>query len=222
VDLAAEFPTGSRRPWLWEAETGARAPLAAGGTPSRLVLHLEPLESRLLVFEPGPAAEPSEAVAAARPLRRGRDELPVSAAWQVELRPADGAPFQRTFPQLFDLSLAAGDPAVARFGGSATYRAEFDWQDPSLRLLSLGAVHGTSAVRLNGRALGARWYGAHLYDTAGALVKGRNVLEVEVTTTLGNLMRAREGDAATKRWASWFPPIPAGLAGPVQLMKPVE
>ena len=223
VDLAAEFPTGPRRPWLWDAETGTRAPLAAGGAPSRLALHLEPLESRLLVFDPERAAAPSEAAASAtKPPRRGRDELPVSAPWQVELRPADGAPLQRTFPQLFDLSLAAGDPAVARFGGSATYRAEFDWNDPSLRLLSLGTVHGTSAVRLNGRALGTRWYGAHLYDTLGALVKGRNVLEVEVTTTLGNLMRAREGDAAAKRWASWFPPIAAGLVGPVQLMKPVE
>ena len=53
-------------------------------------------------------------------------------------------------------------------------------------------------------------------------MKGRNVLEIEVTTTLGNLMRSREHDAATKRWAWWFPPIPSGLVGPVQLMKPAR
>jgi hypothetical protein len=42
----------------------------------------------------------------------------------VELRPAGGAPFHRTFPQLFALSLAANDPEVAGFGGVALYRAE--------------------------------------------------------------------------------------------------
>jgi hypothetical protein len=46
------------------------------------------------------------------------------------------------------------------------------------------------------------------------------VLEVEVATPLGNFMRTREDDAATKRWAWWFPPIASGLVGPVQLMKP--
>ena len=137
----------------------------------------------------------------------GRDELPVLAPWQVTLRPAVGEPFDRRFPQLFDLSLVAGDPLLAGFGGVATYHSEFDWADPAMTLLSLGTVHGISAVRLNGQDLGVRWYGRHLYDTRGALVKGRNVLEIQVTTTLGNLMRSRENDAATKRWAWWFPPI---------------
>ena len=222
ADIEAQFPTGSRRPWLWDPETGVRTPVAVPAErPSTLALHFEPLQSLLLVFEPEGSA-PAPDRAAARLLRRGRDELPVVAPWEVELRPAVGASFHRRFPQLFDLSLAAGDPPVAGFGGSATYRAEFDWSDPSLTILSLGTVHGISAARLNGKQLGVRWYGAQLYDTAGALAKGRNVLEVEVTTTLGNFMRTREAEAATRRWAWWFPPIPAGLVGPVQLMKPVE
>ena len=83
-------------------------------------------------------------------------------------------------------------------------------------------MHGTATVRLNGRDLGTRWWGRPIYDAKGALQKGRNVLEVEVTTMLGNFMRSRETDAATRRWAWWFPPIAAGLVGPVQLMKPAE
>jgi hypothetical protein len=219
-DLVAHFPTGARRPWRWDPETGSRAPLAsAAEDPGTLVLHFEPLQSLLLAFEPDGAA-PGMVPAAAAPLRRGRDELPIVAPWEVELRPAVGAPFRRRLGQLFDLSLAAGDRELGGFGGVATYRASFEWDDAGLTLLSLGSVHGTSAVRLNGRDLGVRWYGRHLYDTAGALAKGRNLLEVEVTTSLGNLMRARENDAATKRWAWWFPPIATGLVGPVQLMKP--
>jgi len=218
VDTVAQFPTGSRLPWRWDPETGERAPMAWSERPDRLLLHLEPLESLLLVYEPADA-QPQAGSPPAR-LRNGRDALPVVAPWQVWFRPAAGAPFQRQVPQLFDLSLAAGDAPVGGFGGTATYRAEFDWGDPSLSLLDLGTVNGISAVRLNGRPLGVRWYGRHLYDASGALVRGRNVLEVEVTTTLGNLMRTRENDAATRRWAWWFPPIPAGLVGPVRLMKP--
>jgi hypothetical protein len=83
-------------------------------------------------------------------------------------------------------------------------------------------VHGVSSVRLNGKNLGTRWWGRHLYDARDALAKGRNLLEVEVTTTLGNRMRSLTDDAVARSWAWWFPPIPMGLAGPVQLMKPTD
>jgi hypothetical protein len=151
---------------------------------------------------------------------RGRDGKTIVAPWTASFRPAVGAPFERSLPQLFDLASAAGDPAVAGFGGTVRYRAEFDAPDDALTVLSLGVVHGTATARLNGRELGTRWWGRPLFDAAGAVRKGRNVLEVEVATPLGNFMRTRENDAAAKRWAWWFPPIPTGLEGPVQLMKP--
>jgi hypothetical protein len=120
------------------------------------------------------------------------------------------------------LSLATGDPEVAGFGGVALYRAEFDWTDESRTVLGLGTVHGVSSVRLNGKDLGVRWWGRHLYDAAGALAHGRNVLEVEVTTTLGNRMRSLKDNPVAKSWSWWFPPISMGLVGPVQLMKPAN
>jgi hypothetical protein len=227
-DVEARFPTGDRRPWRWDPETGTRAPIPFSGRPDTLALHLEPLESLLLVFEPasGPADPSSFDTAGAprgdRPVRAGREWLPVVAQWDVDLRPANGTPFRRRFPQLFDLSLAADDPDVAAFGGVAVYRAEFDWADGTRTLLGLGTVHGVSAVRLNGKDLGTRWWGRHLYEAEGALVKGRNLLEVEVTTTLGNRMRSLKDNPVAKGWAWWFPPIPMGLAGPVQFMKPAE
>jgi hypothetical protein len=240
VDLAATFPVGNRRPWLWDPQTGARAEIAAP-RPDTLELHLEPLESRLVVYEPPPPprrpgdaeAEPAgvrpkaddtppATAAALAAVRQGRDEKTIVAPWDVSFRPPVGEAFARRIPQLFDLSLAAGDPLVAAFGGTATYQAEFDWTDDALTVLSLGTVHGTATVRLNGKDLGTRWWGRPIYDARGALQKGRNVLEVEVVTTLGNFMRSRENDAGTKRWAWWFPSIAAGLVGPVQLMKPAE
>ncbi len=258
-DVEARFPTGDRLPWRWDPETGTRAPVPFAARPDTLALHLEPLESLLLVFEPAevviprdsglPGPEGSAISAAApadplpreslsvsrgshadssarargdRPARPGRDWLPVVAPWDVDLRPASGAPFHRRLPQLFDLSLASRDPEVAGFGGVATYRAEFDWTDETRTVLGLGTVQGVSSVRLNGKDLGTRWWGRHLYDAKGALAKGRNVLEVEVATTLGNRMRSLSDNPVARSWAWWFPPIPMGLVGPVQLMKPAE
>ncbi|HXK10186.1 MAG TPA: glycosyl hydrolase [Vicinamibacteria bacterium] len=218
VDLEARFPTGDRRPWRWDLETGTRAAVPVSGRPDTLALHLEPVESLLLVYEPAPATGAVPTPRGDRP-RPGREGLPVVAPWEVDLRPAHGTPFHRRFPQLFDLSLAAGDPEVAGFGGVALYHAEFDWADESRAILDLGTVHGVSSVRLNGKDLGTRWWGRHVYDAAGALAKGRNTLEVEVTTTLGNRMRSLKDNPVARSWASWFPPIPMGLEGPVQLAK---
>jgi hypothetical protein len=230
IDLEARFPTGDRRPWRWDPETGTRAPLRCSESPDQLALHLEPLESILIVYEPvggtaaipeGPGSPGPEAPAVGA-LRPGRDSLPLVAPWDVELRPASGAPLRRRFPQLFDLSLAAADPEVSGFGGTALYRAEFDWTDDGRTVLDLGTVHGVSSVRLNGRDLGTRWWGRHLYDAHDALAKGHNVLEVEITTTLGNRMRSMKDNPVAKSWAWWFPPVAMGLVGPVQLAKPVD
>jgi hypothetical protein len=245
-DVEARFPTGDRRPWRWDAETGTRSAVPFSGKPDRLALRLEPLESLLLVYEPvtprdpgrpeteakprapipagergGPAGSAPAALPRA-PSKAGRDGLPVIAPWDVELRPAHAASFRRRVPQLFDLSLATADPDVADFGGTAVYRTEFDWTDETRTVLGLGTVHGISSVRLNGKDLGTRWWGRHLYDVRGALAKGRNVLEVEVTTTLGNRMRSLKDNPVAKSWSWWFPPIPMGLVGPVQLMKPSD
>ena len=132
AELVLRPQSGEKRPWLWDPETGTRAPLASA-RPDRLELHLEPLQSLLVVYEPPIREAAGDAATPATPLRCGRDELPVLAPWRVTLQPAAGEGFDRRFPQLFDLSLAAGDPALAGFGGVATYRAEFDWAIPRRR-----------------------------------------------------------------------------------------
>jgi hypothetical protein len=76
---------------------------------------------------------------------------------------------------------------------------------------------------LNGKPLGVRWYGQHLYDTRGVLQTGRNRLEIKVTVMLGNYVKSlQSNNAVAKRWAGWFPPIPAGLVGPLQLAAPAN
>jgi hypothetical protein len=220
ASFEARFPTGDATPWRWDPETGERASYPHGARADSLWLHLGPAESLLLVFENAlPSKEPTWAVPAALP---EREWLKIRSAWDVELRPAGGGgPFRRRIDTLGDFSVSS-DPALADFGGLACYRTEFESPKSELALLDLGEVHGVSAVRLNGKPLGVRWWGRHVYDAAGALQKGSNSLEVDVTTTIGNQLRSMTANPVAKRWAWWFPPIPAGLVGPVRLVRPGE
>jgi hypothetical protein len=218
VGFTAEFATGERTPWRFDPETGERAPYAHLGPPSSLAIHLAPLESLLLVFEPdapGPEAPPPFVPPQAMEPKEWRT---LTSDWQLLLRPVGGqAPFERRLGQLSDLSLSA-DPELARFGGTVTYSTAFSAGGTAYDTLDLGPVSGVSEVRLNGRRLGVRWWGRHRYDISGAL-GSENRLEVDVTTTVANYVKSLSDDATAQRWTSWFPPIPAGLIGPVQLIR---
>jgi hypothetical protein len=119
------------------------------------------------------------------------------------------------------LSKAADDPAMTSFAGTAVYRLAFQAKPDSRTLLDLGQVFGVSEVMLNGRPLGVRWYGRHVYEAGRALKPGTNRLEVRVTTMLGNYCKSLSGsNPVAKRWASWFPPIASGMVGPVRFLRP--
>lgn len=208
----AVLPVENKSAWEWDPFTGERRPYPQQG--NRVAVRLGPAESLLLVFEPGSAGR-----GAALPrVRRGAPAIPVKAAWRARFEPVSGVePFERTFNELIDIGKAS-DPALAAFAGVVVYQAEFDAGDARHTVLDLGQVHGVSEVTLNGKPLGVRWYGRHLYDARGALRKGRNQLEVKVTTMLGNYAKSlAPADPVAKRWAGWFPPISAGLVGPVEL-----
>ena len=214
-DLPAEFQASFRStgktPWRWDPETGERSVYPYGKAKEKLDLRLEPAESLLLVFEPGNA--PSS-----------RKEKPVddqsrslAGPWRVAFAHVDGRRQEAALEVLRDLLQMDG---YADFAGTATYRLEFKAADAdALRFLDLGKVAGISEVKLNGRSLGCRWYGRHLYGLEGALKTGINNLEVRVTTVLGNYCKSLKDNAATQRWTHNIPAQPMGLLGPVRLLR---
>jgi hypothetical protein len=219
VEFHARFKTGQKTPWKWDPETGARHPMR-WQAPNLMQISLGPAESLLLVFEPADAISlPS---LARQPERLDAACLTVDLVgtpWEIEFRPATGEKvFRRRSRALFDFSQSA-DKAVATFGGTAVYRTEFRELEQGCRILDLGQVHGVSEVVLNGEYLGVRWWGRHLYNIDGVLKPGRNQLEIRVTTTLGNYCKSLTDNPVAMRWAHWFPPIPAGLVGPVRLLE---
>jgi hypothetical protein len=97
------------------------------------------------------------------------------------------------------------------------YETQFDAKDPKRTLLNLGRVHGTSEVWINGKPLGVRWWGEHLFDAGKALKPGRNTLRIKVAVVLSNYCRTLQDNPTAKRWTRGRKPVSAGMVGPVRL-----
>ncbi len=214
IDFQARFNTDVNMiPWQWDPETGSSF-LYASDTPNKLQIHLEPLESLLLVFQPDQIG--------AQFSKPGIDEkqfIKLNPSWQVRFDHAvTNEEFPHPMPKLIDIG-KSDDEKLNTFAGTITYKATFDLADTSLRMLDLGKVHGVSEVTLNGKNLGVRWYGRHIYYTRTELKKGTNTLEVKLTTHLGNFVRKAERNTPAGRYAWWYPVEPVGMLGPVRLCK---
>jgi hypothetical protein len=110
------------------------------------------------------------------------------------------------------------DPCLSQFSGTAIYKTEFNTADTQHTLLSLGEVYGISEVTLNGINLGHCWWGEHSYDTSGALLVGKNMLQIKITTTLSNYFSVWD-NAVAQIWTTNRGPVSEGLIGPVRLIK---
>lgn len=214
AEFMAEFPAmAERTAWRWDPETGERSVFPGEGA-GRFRIRMEPLESLLLVFEPG--SPETGALTWSRPPAREPGQA-IEPIWTVRfVHGVTGESWVETLNQLEDMA-AAPVPQRQAFSGTITYTAEFEAPGPEWNWLDLGVVHGVSEARLNGHSLGVRWYGRHRYPINGRVQGGANHLEIRVTTHLGNYARSAKDNPAAQRWAHWFPLEPSGLAGPVRL-----
>jgi hypothetical protein len=121
------------------------------------------------------------------------------------------------------------------FSRTAVYRTDFERPSgPGPWVLELGEVNATALVRVNGAEVGRLWAAPFAVDVTAPLRPGRNTLEVEVTSLPANRVAAlaRAGaprlhyhdiDFVDRQYhpfdPSGWPPLPSGLAGPVQLRR---
>ena len=109
-------------------------------------------------------------------------------------------------------------PQTRDFAGTVIYEKRFEADSLESRYLDLGNVQGVSELILNDKALGTRWYGAHIYDIGDALMEGENLLSIKLTTICGNYVKSLEDNPVAQRWTGRQENYPMGVIGPVRLI----
>jgi hypothetical protein len=213
IDTIAEFVTGAKTPWVWDPETGERQPYPSVGAANRLRICLGPAASLLLVFEPG-----MKGPAEARRVLSAQNGIELAGAWGLRLVHVSGERQEISLDRLIDFK---DDDQLKTFAGEAIYRKSFQLEGAArFEFLDLGTVPGVSVVKLNGRDLGVRWYGRHVYPIKELLRDGSNDLEIRVTTTLGNYCKSLVNNPVAQEWLTRRkqPLQSAGLLGPVRVL----
>jgi hypothetical protein len=106
-------------------------------------------------------------------------------------------------------------PGLGDVSGTASYRGEFnlpDWTANAGAMLDLGEIFNTVKLRVNGADLPPVDPLSREVDLGGYLRKGRNKIEIEVTTTLNNQLRV-----AVPEVFSINSRQPYGPSGPLRL-----
>ena len=210
----AVFSTGGKTPWRWDAQTGKRSIFPFTHHKNELDIHLRPLESLLLVFEPDLDGEPEKS-----PSINRQQYIDIQGPWEVEFRPVQGTPFSRTAPTLQNF---VEEDELNSFAGQIIYQTEFRVADEmSSALLSLGNVEGVSEIFLNDRKLGVRYWGDHNYVMNQKLKPGRYKLKIKISTVLFNYCRTLADNKTARFWTQGphrgGKPLPFGLLGPIRL-----
>ena len=87
--------------------------------------------------------------------------------------------------------------------------------------LVIDEVYETAEVRLNGKLLGLSWWGNNHFDLQGRHRKGKNQLEIKVTTLLANYCASLKDNKTAQYWTSRYRdkrPVMCGLVGKIRLI----
>lgn len=209
--FTAEFDVKGKTAWLWDAASGTRAVYPGVGADNKLNISLGPAESKLFVFDRKPASGEKYI-----PVRL-KTKMIVPGSWEITLNHIDGSRKKIKVNELMDFK---GDDRFISFAGAAIYEKDVKVETPEeINYINLGKVYGISEVTLNGKELGLRWYGDHVYPVGNHLKKGVNTIAVKLTTTMGNYMKSLKDNPSAEKWVAKKPFYSQGIIGPVTLGK---
>ena len=209
VKFRAEFNVPSTLyPWIWDLETGDKMLYPVAGAHNKLDIDLPRATSVVIVFESaseGRKFKPFPAVS------RG---IEVSGSWKLTLDHINGETKHLETDRLKDLT---DDDATRHFAGTVTYDKTLNLDSQDIHYIDLGHVRGITELSLNGKDLGTKWYGRHVYDISGAVKTGKNELSIKLTTILGNYMKSLKDNKTAMRWTKYQKYYPMGIMGPVRV-----
>jgi hypothetical protein len=210
ISVNAEFLVDNHLvPWIWNPESGERLRYPTAGGNNRIDLVLPRATSLLLVFEnqtEGEFFQPVETIPG------GKE---ISGPWNLRLHHLNGKQKQVKLDLLTDLVKIQ---STKDFAGYVFYDKTLDVDCMDCRQIDLGDVQGVTELILNGKLLGTRWYGAHVYDIEDAVKQGENKLTIKLTTITGNYLKSLEDNPVAQRWTGRQPNFPMGILGPVRII----
>jgi hypothetical protein len=196
----------------WNPETGKKNKLDTNKS-NETAIKLTPLESMLIVFDP---EDKTRSSTPQNP--EAGNEFDISATWQVTLKDVPGTEQSISVEKLTPINEIDG---FENFGGEIIYKCQFEIDDAKYALLELNEVHETAEVSLNGEMLGLSWWGNNRFELGDKLKKGRNKLEIKVTTLLANYCASLKDNKTAQFWTSRYKDkdsVKCGLMGKVTLL----
>ncbi len=195
----------------WDAVNGSQS--AVHSANNSISLNLKPLESIILVIEPG---EPPIQTPVFEHHHQNISPAMIEGSWQATFEPVAGKSFTRTFTELIDFK-ESDDSLLQHFAGKVIYTLSFDATETNFSEINLGIVNdGVTRVTMNGMSLGTQWYGEPSFDISDQMRLGPNTLEIEYTSLLWNYCKSVD-KVETNRWIRGRDLISNGLQGPVIL-----
>jgi len=153
----------------------------------------------------------------------------LAGPWTVHFDPKWGGPATTQFDSLISWPTSS-EPGIKYYSGTATY--EHTLETPAHLggaelWLDLGEVHELAEVKVNGVSCGIVWCPPFRVNISRAVQPGQNQLSVEVVNFWPNRIIGDASQPVEKRLTRTnirnltanTPLEPAGLLGPVQLLK---
>ena len=207
---------------IWDAVTGTKTPLKTTIINGRSYANLELPEagSVFVVFSHQGAADST-------PAKQVTNVIPIDQTWTLDFPSGWGieAPV-RTRDLLPWCELPISDEAKA-FSGTVSYTTIISlnsYDKNSQYMLSLGEVDMTAEVLVNGQSIAKLWTSPFKTDISTALHKGKNRLEIRVTSSWHNRLvyDACQPEDRRKTWVIHGPAADTplkryGLLGPVAI-----
>jgi len=207
ISVTAEFHVESGLyPWIWNPETGEkyRYPSISGN--NKIQLELPRATSVLLVFESEKNGQPFQ------PIKTKKQRKEIDGTWKLELNHINGEKRDLEINALTDL---AEYYDTKEFAGEVFYKKTITIDSNNVKFIDLGDVQGVSELTINGKLIGTRWYGAHIYDLGDTLKEGQNELSIKLITIVGNYLKSLKDNPVAMRWTRRQKNYPMGIIGPV-------
>ena len=209
ISVTADFQVDSKLyPWIWNPETGKKFRFPTNGGNNKLELEIPRATSMLIVFDKNAEGEKYN------PIKFNAKGKEVTGSWQLQLNHINGDKQQIKMETLSDL---IEDPRTKNFAGTVFYEKTIDIDNNEIQFIDLGNVQGISELTLNGKNLGLKWYGAHIYDIKDVVKTGENKVAVKLTTITGNYMKGLTDNPVAQNWTNYQEYYPMGIIGPVRI-----